>query len=106
MGIASQRGQAGVEATVVLPLLVLVGVVVVQALLLAAASVATHAAAGAGARALARGDDPARAVRAALPQGLARSLRVDVREGAVVVVVAPTILVPGWPRRTIEAVER
>jgi glyoxylase-like metal-dependent hydrolase (beta-lactamase superfamily II) len=106
MGIASQRGQAGVEALVVLPLLVLVGAIALQALLLAAAAVAAEAAAGAGARALARGDDPLRAARAALPGALVRSLRVEVREGAVIVVVAPTILVPGWPGHTIEAVER
>jgi len=106
MRIESQRGQAGVEALIALPVLALVCALLVQALLVAAAAVSAEAAAGAGARALARGDEPAGAARAALPRALSRSIRIDVRHGAVAVAVAPIILVPGWPWRTVRAVQR
>jgi hypothetical protein len=93
----SSRGQAGLEALCALPLLVLVGVLGVQALLWAAAAIEASAAAGRAARADLRGDDPAAAARDALPAVLRTSLLVDASNGRVQVSLRAPALMPGVP---------
>jgi Flp pilus assembly protein TadG len=85
----SQSGQASVELVAGLPLLLLAGLVAMQ--LLAAGYTLTLAdgAAEAGALALAAGQPPGEAVRAALPGWARDRVRVAVEGGRVTVVLRP-----------------
>src|SRR4051794_41456372 len=98
-----EHGQAGVELLAVMPLLVLLVVVGLQALAWARAGVAAEEAATAGARALARGDDASAAARGALPAGARAAARVRVREGTVRVEVVVEPLVPLLPNVSVSA---
>jgi hypothetical protein len=93
----SSRGQAGLEALCALPLLVLVGVLGLQALVWAAVAIEASSAAGRGARAELRGDDALSAARAALPRVLWPGLAVAATDGRVEVGVMAPALVPGIP---------
>ena len=74
----SERGQAGVETVVLLPLVVVLGAAALQlVLLLGSAAVAVDRAAVRGAQAAERGASVEQAVRAALPEALRRGLRVS-----------------------------
>src|SRR4051812_19637670 len=92
-----EHGQAGIELLAILPLLILLAAVGLQALAWARAGVAAQEAAGAGARALTRGDDPAAAARAALPAGLRVRARVAVTAPNVHVRVVVASLLPFLP---------
>ena len=73
----SERGQAGVETVVLLPLVVVLGAAALQLVLLGSAAVAVDRAAVRGAQAAERGASVEQAVRAALPEALRRGLRVS-----------------------------
>jgi hypothetical protein len=96
-----EHGQAGIELLAILPLLVLLAAVGLQALAWAGAGVAAQDAAGAGARALTRGDDPAAAARRALPAGLRARARVAVAPPHVRVRVVVRALLPFLPAVTV-----
>lgn len=76
--LASGSGQASVEMVAVLPLVLLVGVAVWQVVLAGHTLWTCANAARVAARAEAVGDDPERAARTALPDGLERGM--DVRQ--------------------------
>jgi hypothetical protein len=92
-----ERGQAGIETLVALPLLLLVVLAGAQAAAWAAATVYGATAAGAGARALARGAPAGPAARAELPGPLRRRARVTTAGGEVRVVIRLPSLLPGVP---------
>jgi hypothetical protein len=92
-----ERGQAGIETLLVLPVLLLVGLAGAEAATWAASSVVAGSAAGAGARALARGDPVDAAVRGELPGPFRRLAHVTVEDGVVHVVLRVPMLVPGAP---------
>jgi hypothetical protein len=96
-----EHGQSGIELLAILPLLLLLAAVGLQALAWARAGVAAQDAAGAGARALSRGDDPATAARNALPAGLRSRARVAVGPGHVRVRVVVRSLLPFLPETTV-----
>ena len=96
-----EHGQAGIELLAILPLLVLLAAVGLQALAWARAGVAAQAAAAAGARALSRGDDAAAVTRDALPAGLRRQARVTVAAPHVRVRVVVGSLLPFLPAVTV-----
>jgi hypothetical protein len=96
-----EHGQAGIELLAILPLLVLLAAIGLQAMAWARAGVAAEDAAAAGARALTRGDDPGPAARRALPSGLRAGARVRVEAGRVRVRVVVGALVPLVPAVTI-----
>ena len=99
-----ERGQAGIETLVALPLLLLVVLAGAQAAAWSAASVFGTTAAAAGARALARGEPVGPHVRAELPGPLGRSARVTTAGGEVRVAIRLPSLLPGVPE--LEIVER
>jgi hypothetical protein len=92
-----ERGQAGVETLLALPVLLLVVLAGAEAATWGASAVLAGTAAGAGARALARGEPAERAARAELPGPLRRRARVSVQDGVVRVVLHVPSLVPGVP---------
>lgn len=98
-----ERGQAGVETLIALPVLVLVALVGAQAVVWALGALLAGSAASAGARALARGDPPAPAVRAELPAPLRQFTHVVAAPGVVRVVVRVPSLVPGLPTFEVTA---
>jgi hypothetical protein len=104
--MAAERGQAGVELVALLPCLLLLVAALAQACLFALCAVAAERAASAGARAVARGSPAGEAVRAVLPNALARGARVQVRaDGTVAVTLAVPRVLP-VPALSVGAVER
>jgi hypothetical protein len=104
--MTTERGQAGVELVALLPCLVLLVAALAQGCLFALCAVAAERAASAGARAVARGAPPGPAVRAALPERLARGVRVRVdADGGVAVTLSVPRLLP-VPALSVGAVER
>ena len=104
--MAAERGQAGIEVVALLPCLLLVVALLAQACLFALCAVAAERAASAGARAVARGAPAGDAVRAVLPDQLARTARVRVgADGAVEVRLTVPRLLP-VPSLSVAAVER
>ena len=96
VGLPSQGGQAAVELVALLPLLALVAAVLCQLALAGYATWAAGAAARAGARASALGDDPRQAARAALPSDLRRGLQIaESADGAIRVHVKIPAMTPG-----------
>jgi hypothetical protein len=85
----SERGQALVELIAGMPILVTVGLVLLQLLAAGYSAVLAGGAAEAGALALAAGTDPRDAVRKALPGWSAARARVEVRDGSVRVRLRP-----------------
>ena len=92
-----ERGQAGVETLLALPVLLLVVLAGAEAAAWGANAVLAGTAAGAGARALARGEPAERAARAELPGPFRRRARVTVQSGVVRVTLRVPSLVPGVP---------
>ncbi|MDX6564803.1 MAG: hypothetical protein QOE10_465 [Gaiellales bacterium] len=92
-----ERGQAGIETLIALPVLLLVVLAGGQAVTWAASSALAGTAAGAGARALARGEPAEPAARAELPGLFGRVAHVSVEAGVVHVVLRVPSLVPGVP---------
>jgi hypothetical protein len=92
-----ERGQAGVETLLVLPLLLLATLAGTEAATWVASDVLVGDAAGAGARALARGDPAAAAARAELPAPLREHAHVTIARGVVTVVIRIPSLVPAGP---------
>ena len=86
---ASERGQALVEVVGALPLLLLLGLVLLQALAVGYAAVVAGTAAHAGALALAAGGDARAGVRESLPGWSRARARVDVAGGTVRVRLRP-----------------
>jgi hypothetical protein len=86
---ASERGQALVELLAAVPLVLILGVVLMQLLALGYSSVLAGSAAEAGALALAAGADPEAGVREALPGWSRARARVSVRGGRVRVALRP-----------------
>lgn len=89
MAERSQSGQASVELVAGLPLLVLAGLVALQLLAAGYAVTLADAAAEAGALALAAGQPPREAVRAALPGWARGRVSVTVEGGRVGVTLRP-----------------
>ena len=89
MRLRSERGQALVELMGAVPVVLLVGLVSLQALAVGYSSVLAGAAAEAGALALAAGSDPKAGVREALPGWSRAHARVRVADGRVVVRLRP-----------------
>jgi hypothetical protein len=87
--VKSERGQALVELIAGLPILLTVGAVLLQLLATGYATVLAGSAAEAGALAAARGAGVREAVKAALPGWSEARARVEVRDGAVRVVLRP-----------------
>jgi hypothetical protein len=90
------RGQAAVELVALAPLVCALALAFGTALLAGAAAVAAEHAASRGVAAAALGHEPLVAARSALPRALARHARVQVRAGAVVVVVDVPGPAPPW----------
>jgi Flp pilus assembly protein TadG len=95
--VARERGQAGIETLIALPVLLLVVLAGAQAAMWAASSVLASLSASAGARALVRGETVDAAARAELPGPFARDARVSDVDGTVRVVIRVPSLVPGVP---------
>lgn len=104
--MAAERGQAGVELVALVPCLLLVVAALTQACLFALCAVAAERAASAGARAVARGAPAGVAVRAVLPEKLARDVRVRVGAGGEVAVTLAVPRVLPLPGLSVEAAER
>jgi hypothetical protein len=92
-----ERGQAGIETLLALPVLLLVSLAGAEAATWAAGSVLAGNAAGAGARALARGEPVEPSARAELPEPFRRLAHVTVEGGVVRVVLSVPSFVPGIP---------
>jgi hypothetical protein len=101
--VEHERGQAGVETLIALPVLLLVALVGAQAVVWAVGALLAGSAASAGARAVARGDPAVPAVRAELPEPLRRLTHVVAARGVVRVVVRVPSLVPGLPTFEVSA---
>lgn len=89
MRMSSARGQATVETIALVPLLLIVGVGLMQLLAVGYASVLAGGAAEAGALALAGGTDPRAAALRALPGWSEANARVAVEGGRVQVRLRP-----------------
>jgi len=87
--LAPERGQALVEVVAALPVLLAVGLVLMQFLAVGYSAVLAGSAAEAGALALAGGGDARTAVKHALPGWSRVRARVDVTDGAVRVRLRP-----------------
>jgi hypothetical protein len=98
-----ERGQAGIETLIALPLLLLVVIAGGQAVAWVATSMLAGTAAGAGARALARGEPAEPAARGELPGPFRRVARVSVEDGVVHVVLRLPSVVPGVPAFEVSA---
>ena len=92
--LRAERGQALVELMGAIPLLLIVGLVALQALAVGYASVLAGSAAEAGALALASGADAKAGVREALPGWSRAHARVRISEGRVVVRLRPPSPLP------------
>jgi hypothetical protein len=101
--VERERGQAGIETLIALPVLLLVVLAGGQAVAWAASSVLAGTAAGAGARALARAEPAGPAVRAELPGPFGRAAHISVETGVVHVVLHVPSLVPGVPAFDVSA---
>ena len=86
------RGQATVEVVAMLPLMLGIGLLVLQLLAAGAARELAGHAAEAGAVALLQGRDPRAAARAAVPGWSASEMRIAVRDGSVRVRLRPRAL--------------
>ena len=95
--MARERGQAGIETLIALPVLLLIVLAGAQAGLWAASSVLASLSASAGARALVRGAPVDAAARAELPAPFGRGATVSATGGVVRVVIRVPSLVPGMP---------
>jgi hypothetical protein len=84
-----QRGQASVELVAGLPVVLLIGLAVLQLLAVGYSAILAGAAAEAGALAIAAGADPRAGVREALPGWSRARARVDVAGERVVVRLRP-----------------
>lgn len=89
MRMSSARGQATVETIALVPVLLIVGVGLMQLLAVGYASVLAGGAAEAGALALARGTDPRAAALRALPGWSEANARIAVEGGRVQVRLRP-----------------
>jgi len=83
MRLSPERGQASVEAVALMPVLLVVGLGLMQLLAVGYASVLAGGAAEAGALAVARGADPRAAAREALPGWSQTRARIEVEGGRV-----------------------
>lgn len=90
-----ERGQSLVELVAMTPIVVLCGLVGMQALAAGANRVQVDGAIAAAAVAKAHGRDPAAAARRALPGWSSGNSQVRVRGGSIVVRIAPRAFVPG-----------
>src|SRR4051794_1380382 len=104
-GNQSERGQASVELVAVIPALILVLALAVQAALAGWTLWSAQNAARAGARAAAVSGDAEGAARSALPGRLQRSAEVT-SDGAVRVTVGVPRAASGLPRLDVEAEAR
>ena len=95
--IDRERGQASLELLGVLPVLLIAALGAWQLVLAGQTSWLAGNAARVGARAEAVGEDPAAAVRSALPADMRRGLRVSGHDGRVTVRVRMPIVMRGWP---------
>ena len=98
-----ERGQAGIETLIALPVLLLVVLAGGQAVTWAASSVLAGTAAAAGARALARAEPAGPAARSELPGPFGRVAHISVETGVVHVVLRVPSLVPGVPAFDVSA---
>jgi hypothetical protein len=94
-GMRASSGQAAVELVALLPLVVAVGLAILQALAAGVAVELAGHAAQSGAVAIAEGRDGAAAARAALPGWTHARLHVEVDGTRVRVRVMPPSLLPG-----------
>jgi hypothetical protein len=101
--VQRERGQAGIETLVALPLLLVVVLAGAEAAAWAASSVLAASSASAGARALVRGEPAGPAARRELPAPLRRLTTVTTVDGTVRVVVRVPSLVPGVPSVSVTA---
>jgi hypothetical protein len=104
--VQRERGQAGIETLLALPALLLVVLAGGEAATWAASSVLAGSAAGAGVRALSRGEPAGAASLADLPGPFRRLARVSVEDGAVRVVLRVPSLIPGGPALDATATAR
>lgn len=89
-----ERGQASVEVVAGLPALFLSALIALQLLAAGYALTLADGAAEAGALAVAAGEEPRRAARAALPGWAQRRIRVDLDGGRVAVRLEPPAVLP------------
>jgi hypothetical protein len=101
--VEHEKGQAGVETLIALPMVLLLALVGAQVVVWALGALLAGGAASAGARALARGEAATPAVRAELPGPLRRFTRVVAEGGVVRVVVRVPSLVPALPTFEVSA---
>ena len=87
--LASERGQASVELVGLLPVLLIVGLALLQLLAVGYSGVLGAGAAEAGALALAGGADARAGAKEALPGWSRARARIDVRDGEVEVHLRP-----------------
>jgi hypothetical protein len=93
----NEQGQASIELVAAVPVVLLVAAVVWQLALVGEAAWLAANAARAGARADAVGEDPAAAVRSALPAALEGGLQVDrLQPGGVRVSLRVPLLLQPW----------
>jgi hypothetical protein len=97
--LRDSRGQATLEALALIPLLVALGLGLLQLLAVGYASVIAGNAAEAGALALARGDDPKSEARRALPGWSTARASIDIRGGRVQVHLRPPSPLQALARR-------
>ena len=97
MRLSRQNGQAAVEFIALLPLVAIIGALMWQFVLAGHTAWAAHAAARAGARAQAVGQDPEQAARGRLPGGLKRGMTIRTVKGDEVAVVVRIPVVAGLP---------
>lgn len=92
--VRAEGGQSVVELVAATPIVLICGLLCLQALAAGASHVYADNASHAGALAATMGEDPARAARAALPGWSRGRVRVTVRRGSVRVRLRPRALVP------------
>ncbi len=104
--LRGSRAQATIEALAGALLLVVLGLVSLQAFWVWRAHAVAAAAAEAGALALVAGGDPARAVRESLTPAQRRRLSLAIGEREIVVALRPRSLVPGISERALRVEAR
>lgn len=87
-----ERGQASVEVLAGVPALILAALIALQLLAVGYANSLADGAVEAGAMALAAGEDPQAAIRAALPGWAEQRVEARVRDGEVQVLLRPPVL--------------
>jgi hypothetical protein len=97
--VADREGQATVELVAALPALLLAGLIALQLLCVGYALTLADGAAEAGALALAVGEPPKEAARAALPGWADGRVEVSVRGRRVTVTLVPPAPLPGLAER-------